>query len=140
LRALIEHLLVAYDWGEAVVGLNLCVKPVIDELVCLQWPRAGAAADRWSTTVLTALAADCAWHRAWMRALVHHVLDDAVGTRDAGAVIAGWLARWTPRALAAARAVAPQLGLDGVAAAAACAAAHAGVVAEAGLATGGDAR
>ena len=43
LRELVERLLVAYDWGEAFVALNLVVKPMLDELFMTH---AGAFAER----------------------------------------------------------------------------------------------
>src|SRR5258708_13886731 len=38
LRELTERLLTTYDWGEAFVALNLCAKPLLDDLFMTQLP------------------------------------------------------------------------------------------------------
>jgi toluene monooxygenase system protein E len=73
LREAVERLLVAYDWAESFVALNLCLKPALDELVTLHlantaraqgdYPLAGILGsaqswvDRWSPVALSAVAA-----------------------------------------------------------------------------------
>ena len=42
LREAGRALLVTYDWGEAFVALNLCLKPALDELFMVDVGRAGA--------------------------------------------------------------------------------------------------
>jgi toluene monooxygenase system protein E len=92
LRALLERLLVTYDWGEAFVALNLCVKPAFDEMFVLALARRSAAAgDGAFAEVLRALHADCRWHREWTLALVQTILD---GDDTNGAVIRGWRHTW----------------------------------------------
>lgn len=95
LREVIEKLLVAYDWGEAFVALNLVVKPAIDELFV---KRLGALAlsrgDDVLFRLLASLDEDTAWHRAWSRALAAV----AVSARPENAgVIEGFTGAWTPR-------------------------------------------
>jgi toluene monooxygenase system protein E len=68
LRRLLEHALVAYDWGEAFVALNALIKPV-----------------------LLSLHEDCIWHRGWSGALIAMLIeDDPANAR----VMATWVERW----------------------------------------------
>jgi hypothetical protein len=94
LRRAVERLLVAYDWGEALIGLNVCVKPVVDDLFL------GALADRADQSeghldaqILRSLFEDCRWHRAWTDALLALALSDNAAN---GPVIARWIEKWTP--------------------------------------------
>jgi toluene monooxygenase system protein E len=99
LRELLENLLIAYDWGEAWVALNLAVKPAIDELVDTQLADlARSNGDEFVANLLTALRGDAQRSREWTSALVTY----AVGRDEAMAgVIDGWAAQWRPRAIAA---------------------------------------
>jgi toluene monooxygenase system protein E len=95
LRALLERLLVTYDWGEAFVALNLCLKPAFDELFVGDLARrAAAAGDGAFAEVLRALHDDCRWHRDWSLALVRTVID-AEPTN--GGVIRRWREEWDER-------------------------------------------
>lgn len=131
LRALLEQLLVTYDWGEALVALNLCVKPAIDELfttrLALVAEKQGDYPDaQW----LRSLAEDCAWHRAWTVKVVRMLVDADSGAR---AAVAEWIGRWTSRTEPAvsglARALDPSGDWDGEAAVRAAAALAATVLA-----------
>jgi toluene monooxygenase system protein E len=133
LRETVERLLVTYDWGEAFVGFALCVAPMIDDLVTIQWARAAAVAgDHRLAAILRSLAVDCRWHRAWSAALVRLALADTPSSR---APIAEWIERWAPRARAAVRALAPTFcdADDTEAAVAAIEASHRAYLAEASL-------
>jgi toluene monooxygenase system protein E len=105
LRELIERALVAWDWGEALVALNLCIKPLFDPLFTLRLGEVAAArGDHLLGPILASLAKDCDWHASWARALC----DTAVRARpDNQAVIDAWVARWSPRVARAASALAP---------------------------------
>jgi len=109
-RRLVERLLVAWDWGEAFVGLNLCAKPLLDELLLLELPRAQAAAgDPLFAELAFSLWEDSAWHREWSAALARF----AIGARpENGAALKAWVLRWRPPAEEAADALARAFGLS----------------------------
>jgi toluene monooxygenase system protein E len=134
LRETVERLLVTYDWGEALVGLSLCVAPMVDELVTSQWAWAAASSgDHRLAAMLRSLEADCRWHRAWSVALVRTALADTASSR---APIVEWIERWSVRARAAVRAVAPSFCHDPKAAIAAIEASYAAHLADANVTEG----
>ena len=101
LRELIERLLVTYDWGEALIALELAVKPVFDELFMKHLGAlATSRGDQMLALIFDSLDDDCRWHREWSDALIAHAVADAPGNR---AVVAEWLQTWAGRALSAAR-------------------------------------
>jgi toluene monooxygenase system protein E len=95
LREVIERLLVTYDLGEALVALNLVVKPAIDELLVARLARcARLAGDDVLAKLLFSIEEDCKWHDQWARALEASLVADREANR---AVIDGWIAHWRPR-------------------------------------------
>jgi toluene monooxygenase system protein E len=104
LRALIERLLVTYDWGEALVALDLVVKPAVDRLLMDDLGQLAARrGDDVLQKIFLSLAEDCAWHVDWSRALCDLAAAEAPANAEA---IAGWVAAWQPpveRAVAALR-------------------------------------
>lgn len=94
-RELVERQLVAFDWGEAFVSLNLVIKPAVTEgvLKALQ-----AAARDYNDTLMPLLIdsqlKDADRHSRWARALVEHARQNP----DNIAVIEGWVSKWTPLA------------------------------------------
>lgn len=108
LRELIERLLVAYDWGESLVATNLAVKPVLDALFFrVLAGRARSADDPLFARVLGILDEDSSWHVAHTLAAIE--LARAMDP-DHAAVVREICDTWTPRALEAARALAPAFG------------------------------
>jgi toluene monooxygenase system protein E len=108
-RRLVERLLVTWDWGEAFVGLNLCAKVVLDEVLLQVVPRAaGAAGDPLFAELAFSLWEDSDWHRRWSGSLVGF----AKGARaENGAPLRQWVARWLPEAEAAGSALAAAFGV-----------------------------
>ena len=105
LRRLIEQLLVTYDWGEAFTALSLVVKPAVDELFMTHFARLAASqGDEILAKVFHSLNEDCAWHRAWSRALLEHVL---AGDRSNRSWLDTWRERWRPEVTRALDAFAP---------------------------------
>jgi toluene monooxygenase system protein E len=105
LRELIERLLVAYDWAESLLALNLVVKPAFDELFMKHVARvAQDKGDDVLTQLFYSLYDDCTWHRDWTRALVATLLSDREENR---AVIESWVDRWRPLAFRAVAAFSP---------------------------------
>lgn len=108
LRALIEHLLVTYDWGEALLALNFVLKPALDELLLVDYAQqAYDCADHPMQLMCHSLNEDCQWHLRWSRALVATALRDTPAQRAALEAI---LERWLPLATKAVTAIATKVG------------------------------
>lgn len=95
-REVIERLLVTYDLGEALVGVNLVVKPLIDAFFDQLAERAAEHGDPLLREILRSLAADSHWQRSYTAALFQVLFADPAGDANRAAV-AGWLAKWMPR-------------------------------------------
>jgi len=125
LRRTIEKLLCTYDWGAALVALNVCVRPLVDELFLVGLAtlaeRNGDYAD---AQLLRSFADDSTWQREWTERLLRVAGADPNGSSDSGgaaearAAIAGWIAGWRPQIADAVAAAAANLGPDGAAIAA----------------------
>jgi len=99
LRRFVEQLLVAYDWGEAFVVLNLILKPMIDQLFMKHvGDLALGQKDHLLGQILYSLNEDCQWHRDWSRTLVQMLASDNPSSKD---VIQSWIRKWRPGALEA---------------------------------------
>jgi hypothetical protein len=100
MRELIERLLVAYDWDEALIALTTVVKPAFDELFVVRLAElASVAGDATLAQMLRSLHEDCRWHEAWSSALVAMLTAEDSGNATR---IAEWRERWRPRVDAAA--------------------------------------
>jgi toluene monooxygenase system protein E len=96
LRELVERCLVTYDWGEALIALNVCVKPLFDELFMTYLSKeADLHDDHLLGQIFSSLGEDCRWHREWTTALLRVALEDNENNR---AVVQGWVTRWAVRA------------------------------------------
>ena len=105
LRIAIEKLLVCYDWAESFVGLNLVLKPLVDEVFMNHFSDlALREGDYLLGQVLYSLNEDCRWHREWSRALTRMVIQD--NSHNTG-TIQGWIDKWHPVAARALQAFAP---------------------------------
>jgi toluene monooxygenase system protein E len=102
LREVVERLLIAYDWAESFVGLNVVLKPLIDELFMKYLSDLALREDDYLLgQVFYSLNEDCQWHRQWSESLVRMAIEDNVRNRD---TIQGWINRWYPLATRAVRA------------------------------------
>jgi toluene monooxygenase system protein E len=111
LRRLVETLFVTWDWAEAFVALDVCVKPLLDELLLIEvGALARARGDFALGQLLGAFAADAQWHRRWTAALVRVAL---AARPENGQAYRAWVEAWLPRATEAARAMEPLLGPAG---------------------------
>ncbi|MBS1160861.1 MAG: toluene monooxygenase [Proteobacteria bacterium] len=94
-RELMEKALTVWDWGEAIVVLNLVAKPAIDEAVLR---KLGESARHNGDTLLGLLTdaqlIDAARHRRWISALLSMALE-IPGNKE---LIQGWIAKWEPLA------------------------------------------
>ena len=97
-RELVEKALVAWDWAEAFVAMNLLVRPAVEEAVLRGL---GQAARHNNDTLLGMLTdaqlLDAERHHRWAAALVKM----AQGVTGNGKIIEGWVAKWEPLADAA---------------------------------------
>jgi toluene monooxygenase system protein E len=108
LRRAVELGLVAWDWGEALVALNVCLKPMIEALFLTELARlARERGDFPAAEVLSSFEEDGRWHQAWSAALLRL----AFAERPANMTVAsGWVETWYPLARAAVAGAAPLLG------------------------------
>jgi toluene monooxygenase system protein E len=96
LREVVEKLLIAYDWAESFVGLNLVLKPLVDELFMKYLSDLALRQDDYLLgQIFYSLNEDCQWHRQWSECLVRMAIEDNVRNRD---TIQGWISQWYPLA------------------------------------------
>jgi hypothetical protein len=95
-REALERLLLAYDWGEAFVALNLVVKPTLDAL--FKEALAGLAAangDGLTAALLQESRVDTTRSQAWSAALTKYAVAARPANQD---VLADWVTAWEPLA------------------------------------------
>ena len=92
-RELAEKALIAYDWGESFVALNLVLRPAVEETVLRALGNAGRHNGDTLLGLLTdAQLADAQRHRRWATALVKMALEQ----EGNHAVLSAWVAKWAP--------------------------------------------
>jgi toluene monooxygenase system protein E len=107
LREVVEKLLIAYDWAESFVGLNLVLKALVDELFMKYLSDVALREDDYLLgQIFYSLNEDCQWHRQWSESLVRMAIEDNVRNRD---TIQGWINQWYPLAARAVHAFASLL-------------------------------
>jgi toluene monooxygenase system protein E len=112
LRRLVERLFVTWDWAEAFVALDVCLKPALDALFMVAVPALSRArGDFLFGQLCTSFDEDCQWQRQWTAALVRVALADSAVNR---AAFDQWLAAWTPEVEGALAALAPLFSSDAV--------------------------
>ena len=94
-REMMEKVLTVWDWGEAIIALNLVAKPAIEEAVLR---KLGESARHNGDTLLglitDAQLIDSDRHRRWLSAFMKMALETP-GNRE---LIQGWVAKWEPLA------------------------------------------
>ena len=96
LREVIEKLLIAYDWAESFVGLNLVLKPLVDELFMKYLSDLALSEDDYLLgQIFYSLNEDCQWHRLWSESLVRMAIEDHAHNRN---TIQSWINQWYPLA------------------------------------------
>jgi len=104
LRELVERLLSCFDWGEALVALNVVAKPELERVLLADLGQiARRRGDPLLESLLLSFARDGDWHREWSSALLRMAIDDKPENQETVAV---WVTRWSPLAARAATAVA----------------------------------
>lgn len=92
-RKLMEHVLVAYDWGESFCALNMVAMRAIDEAFVRQFSKAARAnGDNLTAMLVDNHMKDCERSRRWTAALVKTALERAENKE----VFARWLEKWVP--------------------------------------------
>jgi toluene monooxygenase system protein E len=108
LREVVEKLLVAYDWAESFVGLNLVLKPLVDELFMKYLSDVALREDDYLLgQIFYSLNEDCQWHRQWSESLVRMAIEDHAHNRD---TIQALINQWYPLAVRAVHTFASLLG------------------------------
>lgn len=93
-RELAERVLVAWDWGEQFIALNVVLKSAIDAaFIGALGQAARRSGDTLTGLLLDAQRIDSDRTRRWTSALVNHALES---NADNGEVIRGWIAKWNP--------------------------------------------
>ncbi len=92
-RELMERLLATYDWGEAMIALNLVAMPSIDAGLGALAEAARRNGDGLTGLLIEAQKKDSERRNRWVAAFVRFALERA----ENRAAIDGWLARWLPR-------------------------------------------
>jgi toluene monooxygenase system protein E len=88
LRRSMEHLLVTYDFDEALLALTLVYKPLFDRLWLQGFARLGeSAGDTVLAKLFFSLDEDARWHEAWSHALVRLALEETATDRQAVAAL-----------------------------------------------------
>lgn len=92
LRRAIEHLLVTYDWWESFVALNLCFKPILDDLLLIQFSNlAKTQGDACLGTLFHSFWEDALWQQLWSKELVTLILKEDSQNKS---IIEEWLTVW----------------------------------------------
>ena len=133
-REALEKLLTAYDWGECFTAMNLVLRPTLGHILLRQLADAARDyGDDLTWLLLGNLAVDADRCTRWSTALARYAIEQRSGNED---VLRRWVARWTPRAEAAAAGLGQLLsaGRPADAVAQAANSARRGVLNEAGLA------
>lgn len=96
LREIVEKLLIAYDWAESFIGLNVVLKPLVDELFMKHLSDLAVREDDYLLgQIFYSLNEDCQWHRQWTASLVRMVIEDNLRN---GETIQAWINQWHPLA------------------------------------------
>ncbi|HYF24848.1 MAG TPA: hypothetical protein VD931_03830 [Baekduia sp.] len=106
-REFVEHLHATNDWAEVIVATNLCFEPLVGDMYRRELGIRAATANRDTVTPIVARTAQTEWEwvAAWTAKLTHFLLEDEAHGAHNREVLAGWLAKWLPKAIAAAEAL-----------------------------------
>jgi hypothetical protein len=110
MRRLAERILNTGDWAELMIGLNLAVAPLLQQVAIsfLVRANAGANGDDVAAQIVTTTERDRRRNLAATESFVRMVLDPKIADAAANrAVIEEWLARWSGLAIKAADALRP---------------------------------
>jgi methane monooxygenase component A beta chain/propane monooxygenase small subunit len=108
-RAAVEHIIASTDWMEIVVAANLSFDRVFGDLAKVEYFGRFAAANGDSITPMLIASAQADDHRtmAWTRALVQHLVSDAMHGAANRTQINEWIDKWDAHSKTAIDAFAP---------------------------------
>ena len=102
-RKTLEQALIAYDWGEAITAANLVVAPTLDDVLNRALGEAARAnGDELTWLLCQNLHEDSARRGRWSAAVARLAVD---GRAENAPAFRRWIAKWAPRADAAALAL-----------------------------------
>jgi toluene monooxygenase system protein E len=90
-RALIERLLVTYDWAESLFVTNALLKPLFDLLCCEVLSREAAAGQDMLCRVFESFRSDARWHQEWSESLLRLAISQEDDNHSA---LNEWIAAW----------------------------------------------
>jgi toluene monooxygenase system protein E len=106
-REMVERALVTYDWGEHLVGINLVLRPTVDEILIRQLAKvAEVNGDELTWLLLGNLGQDTDRAVRWSSALVRFAVEQRAENEE---VIRAWVDKWSIRAELAATGLADLL-------------------------------
>lgn len=110
LREAVERLLVVYDWGEALVALNVVLKPLMDDVLMNHFARwADEQGDRLLRELFFSFDEDCRWQREWTGALLTVAVQEDAANEG---TVRRWIEKWLPLAERASGSFASVSGKD----------------------------
>lgn len=105
LRRAIERLLVTYDWLESVVALNLCFKPILDQLFLIHFAStAKKQGDSQLDMIFHSFWEDACWQQQWSVHLVELILKE---NKQNKSIVKSWLTSWIKELMPAVEALKP---------------------------------
>jgi hypothetical protein len=115
-RENVERLMAIRDWAEVIVATNAVFEPLVGELVRVELFLRFAPRNGDSVTPALVASAEGDWerNRRWTRAFLRFVAEDPDYAAQNRQVLQGWIDRWTPVGLVAARGLAPLFELPTV--------------------------
>jgi hypothetical protein len=110
-RALVERVNSVHDWMERVIATNLCIEPVVGNLLRREMLLVPASAngDPVTPVIIGNAQREWFWYRDWTLDLVRFcVADEEFGEQNREALV-GWANSWNPEADAAAESIAGEI-------------------------------
>lgn len=106
-RDYVERLRTIVDWGETIIAVNVCFEPVCGALVQRELAMRAAIHNGDSVTPELGRVAqlEWGWLSEWTTAFLKLVLEDPLHGARNRELVAGWMAEWLPRSIAAAQAL-----------------------------------
>lgn len=94
LRKTVEELLVCYEWTEAAIALNLCLKPALQQTLSAWAERLTHAGCPSMGMLLQSFEEDERWHQEWMESLIRLIQkEDPTGAEQIDLIFTKWGAR-----------------------------------------------
>ena len=110
-RALIEHVNAATDWVERIIAANLCIEPLVGNLLRREMLLVPASAngDPVTPVIIGNAQREWFWVREWTTGFVRFCIEDEEFGDANREVLSGWTQTWNAEAEIAAEAVAKEI-------------------------------